>query len=181
MEKLEYCSILDLFSTELSILESKFSQGSLPLWLLRFTLILVATVAASILVTWVLLLVSTDSTIDHSLILDLAQLILTLINLGLVCIILLPQLFVSCNFVFKLLVLVFYLLLKIVILFIKLSKTVLQVLVWLLHNSKVLCWHFLYFLKAINIRLSFVNLRLQETAVHFLMMIFLLWRITLLG
>ena len=94
------------------------------IFLLRFILIAVTTVA-SVLITRIILLLVTHSAVDHSLILDLAQLILTLIYFCLICIVLFPQLLVPSNFFFKLLALVLYLLLKIGILLIELSEAVL--------------------------------------------------------
>ena len=118
-------------------------------------------------------MVSTDSTIDQSLILDLAQLILTLIYLRLICIVLFPQLLVSCNFFFKLPALVIYLLLKTAILLVKLSEAVLQVFVLLLHDSKILSLRFTDLLQVVDVSLTFVNLRLQEVVVHLQLLVLL--------
>ena len=137
------------------------------IFLIRLTLVAVATVAT------ILLLVGADPTIDHSLILDLAQLILTLIYPRLICIILLPQLLVSRNFVFQLPVLVLYLLLKAAILLIELCKAVLQVFVLLLHNSQVLRLHITHLLQAVNVSLALVNLHLQEIVVHLKLLVLL--------
>ena len=104
---------------------------SFPLWLLPLVCI-VSTVAAVAVI--LVLLVLADPTLEHALVLDLAQLVLRLIELGLVRIVLLPQLFVPRNLLLQLLTLVLYLLLKTLILLIKFGQTVLQVTVLRLHH-----------------------------------------------
>ena len=93
---------------------------------------IVSTVAAVAVI--LVLLVLADPALEHALVLDLAQLVLRLVELGLVRIVLLPQLFVPRNLLLQLLTLVLYLLLKTLILLIKFRQTVLQVTVLRLHH-----------------------------------------------
>ena len=147
-------------------------EGPRPVRIRLLVVVVEATVACVLL-----MLFNSNTSITHSLVFNLAQLVLTLVHLCLLCIILVPQLLVPFNFKFKLLILIIHLLLQAIILVVKLSETFLQVLILLLHHLEVLPLDLVNLLQIVNISLAFFNLGLQDIIVRLKLLLFRLTRL----